>query len=121
MGKEYEGYDRLHEILANQSQKLVEEIRQRKRNIRAEKVGCLLCNDGSGEAVSCNDDFEIHIIQMKINMLNKIEYVLEQLEAGEYGKCLRCKFNISAERLQAIPFAVRCKGCEEEYELNNHQ
>ncbi|MEK7604136.1 MAG: TraR/DksA C4-type zinc finger protein [Patescibacteria group bacterium] len=119
MGEGYEVYDKLREILGNQSQNLLNEIKQRKLNIRAEKIGCFLCDDGSGEAIGCNDNFEIHLIQMKIGMLNKIEYVLEQLETGIYGKCSGCKVNISEDRLKAIPFAIRCKDCEEKYELDH--
>lgn len=120
MGEGYEGYERLRIILANQSQNLINEIKQRRRNIRAEK--CLLCDDSSGEAV-CNDDFEIYLIHMKIDILNKVEYVLKRLEAGEYGRCLECKEEISEGRLEAIPFAFRCRECEgkhEKHELKNN-
>lgn len=119
MGERYEGYDKLREILGNQSQSLLNEIKQRKLNIQAEKIGCLLYYDGSGEAVSCNDDLEIHLIQIKICMLNKVQYVLEQLERGVYGRCSGCGFDISSNRLKAIPFAIRCRDCEKKYELNH--
>jgi len=37
---------------------------------------------------------------------------LARLEAGEYGTCATCGEPIPAERLQALPFAVRCVACQ---------
>ena len=42
----------------------------------------------------------------------QIEAALERLEEGKYGVCLVCQKSISAERLEALPHAVRCMGCK---------
>jgi DnaK suppressor protein len=50
---------------------------------------------------------------MKSETLNKIDAALRRLEDGSYGNCFECGDEISEARLRALPFAVRCKDCEE--------
>jgi DnaK suppressor protein len=38
---------------------------------------------------------------------------LNRLEEGAYGNCFECGEEISHPRLRALPFAVRCRDCEE--------
>ena len=45
--------------------------------------------------------------------LSKIDEALGRLEEGAYGNCFECGSQISEQRLRALPFAVRCKDCEE--------
>jgi DnaK suppressor protein len=45
--------------------------------------------------------------------LNKIDDALVRLEQGDYGNCFECGEEIAEKRLRALPFAVRCKDCEE--------
>jgi DnaK suppressor protein len=50
---------------------------------------------------------------MKSETLNKINDALGRLEQGDYGYCFDCGEEIAEKRLRALPFAVRCKDCEE--------
>jgi DnaK suppressor protein len=43
----------------------------------------------------------------------RIDAALRRLEEGTYGDCFECGDQISEARLRALPFAVRCKDCEE--------
>jgi DnaK suppressor protein len=43
-----------------------------------------------------------------ISSLNSVNRTLERLEAGTYGKCVRCGKEISAERLLIMPTAELC-------------
>ena len=54
---------------------------------------------------------------MKSETLHKIEEALARLEQGNYGYCFECGDEISEKRLRALPFAVRCKDCEEAREI----
>jgi DnaK suppressor protein len=54
---------------------------------------------------------------MKSETLNKINDALARLEAGNYGDCFDCGEEIAEKRLRALPFAVRCKECEEAREV----
>ena len=50
---------------------------------------------------------------MKSETLNKINEALGRLEGNTYGDCFECGDEIAEPRLRALPFAVRCKDCEE--------
>ena len=63
------------------------------------------------------DDIEFALIQMKSETLNKINDALARLEQGDYGNCFECGEEIAEKRLRALPFAVRCKDCEEAREV----
>ena len=56
------------------------------------------------------------LIELKHNELTMIEEALESIEEGEYGRCLDCQKWITPARLEAFPFAVRCRGCQAKYE-----
>lgn len=49
----------------------------------------------------------------KLEMLNA---ALKRIEAGTYGECIDCKVEISEERLNAIPYALRCVSCMSKFE-----
>ena len=49
----------------------------------------------------------------KSETLKKINEALRRLEEGTYGNCFECGEEIAQARLRALPFAVRCKDCEE--------
>jgi len=59
------------------------------------------------------EDLEFALVQMKSETLNKINDALGRLEQGTYGNCFECGEEIGEKRLRALPFAVRCKDCEE--------
>ena len=42
-----------------------------------------------------------------------LAHALARLEQGTYGNCFDCGEEIAEKRLRALPFAVRCKDCEE--------
>jgi DnaK suppressor protein len=44
--------------------------------------------------------------------LAEVEAALARLDAGTYGRCLRCGNPVAAERLQAIPWAAHCIDCQ---------
>jgi DnaK suppressor protein len=61
-------------------------------------------------------DIELALLQMRAETLIRIDEALARLDAGEYGSCVECHEEISERRLRALPFAVRCQGCEERRE-----
>ena len=62
------------------------------------------------------EHIEVALLQMKGETLQRVREALERLDAGEYGCCAECGGEIAEGRLRALPFAVRCKGCEESHE-----
>ncbi len=61
-------------------------------------------------------DIELALLQMRAETLIRIDEALVRLDAGEYGSCFECAGGISERRLRALPFAVRCRACEEKRE-----
>ncbi|MFZ5966301.1 MAG: TraR/DksA C4-type zinc finger protein [Bacillota bacterium] len=45
--------------------------------------------------------------------LEEIDDALERINTGTYGKCLTCGQDIPQERLEILPTALQCMGCEE--------
>ena len=62
------------------------------------------------------EEIEFALIQMNAQTLNQIDATLHRLEEGTYGDCFECGNEIPKARLQALPFAVRCKDCEDDRE-----
>ena len=61
-------------------------------------------------------DLELALLQMRAATLIRIDEALVRLDAGKYGSCFECAGEISEQRLRALPFAVRCRTCEERRE-----
>ena len=59
------------------------------------------------------EDIEFALIQMQSETLGKVDAALRRLQEGSYGNCFECGGEIAEARLRALPFAVRCKDCEE--------
>ena len=53
------------------------------------------------------------LIEMKSQTLERINEALQRLEVGTYGVCADCSETIGNARLQALPFADRCRNCQE--------
>jgi RNA polymerase-binding protein DksA len=45
-------------------------------------------------------------------VLAQVRAALERLDAGSYGICERCGREISARRLEALPYATLCIDCQ---------
>jgi len=65
------------------------------------------------------DDLDYALVALEAETLEHIEDALERLHAGEYGFCLDCGKGIPAKRLEALPFAVRCRPCEDAIEARH--
>jgi DnaK suppressor protein len=110
-------YTELKRMLVERQRELQAEVQGRMRDVRSEgtwggKLNEVLDAVESSEA-DIQDDIEFALIQMKSETLNKINDALMRLEQGDYGNCFDCAAEIAEKRLRALPFAVRCKDCEE--------
>jgi RNA polymerase-binding transcription factor len=108
-------YEELKRMLVERQRELTDEVQGRIRGVRAdgaEKPHDVM-DQGETSEVDIQEDIELALIQMKAETLNKINEALARLEAGRYGFCYECGEEISEARLRALPFAVRCKDCEE--------
>ena len=71
---------------------------------------------GEHSEADVQDDVELALIQMRAELLVRIDEALARLDAGEYGLCAECDAEILERRLRALPFAVRCTACEDRRE-----
>jgi DnaK suppressor protein len=107
-------YNELKKMLEDRRRELLSEVQGRMRDVRADgnKERDVL-DQGESSEVDIQEDIEFALIQMKSETLTKIDAALRRLEDGTYGDCFECGDQISEARLRALPFAVRCKDCEE--------
>jgi DnaK suppressor protein len=71
------------------------------------------------EEQSVNDfvrDVDFALMQMKSETLVRIDEALHRLEEGTYGICQDCGNDVPEPRLKALPFATRCRQCQERFE-----
>ncbi len=61
-------------------------------------------------------DKEIDILETEERILDRIERALRKIEEGSYGICEDCGKEIPPERLEAIPYALKCRECQEREE-----
>jgi DnaK suppressor protein len=114
-------YAELKQMLDARRRELQAEVQGKMRDVREEgtwggKLNDVLDTVESSEA-DIQEDIEFALIQMKSETLNKINDALSRLEHGNYGDCFDCGEEIAEKRLRALPFAVRCKDCEEAREV----
>ena len=109
-------YSELKSILEERRREIMDQVQGKIRDVRTEgannpNVGVLDAAESSEADIQ--DDIEFALIQMKAETLHKIEEALRRLEENTFGYCFECGEEISERRLRALPFAVRCKDCEE--------
>jgi len=110
-------YSDLKLMLEDRRREIQAEVQGKMRDVRAEgtwggKLNEVLDTVESSEA-DIQGDIELALLQMKSETLNKVNDALTRLEQGDYGNCFDCGEEIAEKRLRALPFAVRCKDCEE--------
>jgi DnaK suppressor protein len=110
-------YGELKQMLDHRRREIQAEVQGKIRGVREEgtwggKMNEVLDAVESAEA-DIQEDIEFALVQMKSETLNKINDALFRLEQGDYGYCFDCGDEIGEKRLRALPFAVRCKDCEE--------
>jgi DnaK suppressor protein len=107
-------YNELKKMLEERRRELLSEVQGRIRDVRLDgSKDRDVLDQGESSEVDIQEDIEFALIQMKSETLTKIDAALRRLEEGTYGDCFECGDQISEARLRALPFAVRCKDCEE--------
>lgn len=102
-------------------------LEQRKRQLAAEMQGMMrtVRHDSRNERgadeqdvaeADTRSDIDLAVIQMKAETVARIDAALKRLDQGGHGDCVECGEKISIERLTALPFALRCRDCEESRE-----
>jgi len=112
-------YEELRQILERRRSSITSTIRDRVSAVRAhhgETNTAGVLDDVEAADADLQEDIELALIEARQETLQKIDASLRRLELGVYGLCSECGEEISAVRLRALPFAVRCRDCEEDHE-----
>lgn len=70
-------------------------------------------DDGDWSVVDLSEDINLRKLSTHRDTLVKIDEALRKLAENTYGTCEDCGDEISAERLRVMPFAIRCRDCQE--------
>ena len=109
-------YAELKQMLDGRQRELQAEVQGKMRGAREEGLGGKLNEvlDAVETAeADIQEELEFALVQMKAETLSKVNDALIRLEQGSYGNCFDCGEEIAEKRLRALPFAVRCKDCEQ--------
>src|SRR5437764_11994296 len=108
-------------MLDDRRREIHAEVQGKMRGVREEGTWGGKMNEAidavESDEADIQEDLEFALVQMKSETLNKINDALVRLEQGSYGNCYECGEEIAEKRLRALPFAVRCKECEEAREV----
>ena len=61
-------------------------------------------------------EFLLSLSGAERDLLLEIEQAMERVDQGDFGSCVHCDEEISPRRLQAVPWARYCVGCQERSE-----
>jgi DnaK suppressor protein len=103
-------------MLLGRRRELQAQVQDKMRDVRATGEVTKLSevfDAGESSEADIQEDIELALIQMKSETLSRVDDALVRLEQGNYGNCFDCGEEIAEKRLRALPFAVRCKDCEE--------
>jgi DnaK suppressor protein len=104
----------LTKMLEDRRRQLVYEVQGKIRDGRSDYTKEReVLDEGESSEVDMQEDIEFALIQMKAETLRRIDAALRRIGEGTYGKCFECGEEIPEVRLRALPFAVRCRDCEE--------
>ena len=113
-------YARLKATLEDHKRHLQRSLRTRLNEVRAHS------HDGKtfealdpadASASDLEQYFGAALAELAAQALRQVDQALARLERGDYGFCRECNEKISHKRLTAVPFALRCRECEELREI----
>jgi RNA polymerase-binding transcription factor len=108
-------YEDLKQTLQDRRHEMQRSVEDRIRHARTD-AGNEVLDEADSSGADIQADLEFALIQMNSEALRRVDDALVRLEAGEYGCCCDCAGEISESRLRALPFAVRCRNCEQRRE-----
>lgn len=107
----------LKHILLARQRELVLALRGKIRNARGESDAPHdVLDEVESSQVGSQADVDFALLELKAEMLDRITAALAHLDIGSYGRCEECGDDVAEARLRALPFAARCRDCEESRE-----
>jgi RNA polymerase-binding transcription factor len=115
----------LREMLAVRRSELQRTLGVQLREVRAS-------SDHDGDTVTALDaadasnselfqDIGVRLTEMTAEALARIDDALARIADGTYGVCEECQGEIAGNRLAAVPFATRCRDCQDVHETEERR
>ena len=102
-------------ILLQRRQTLVSSLRGDKSLLN--EMAQHACGDEIDFALdSTQDEIYSRLAEAESRELAHIQYALEKMNEGTYGKCESCECQIPKARLEALPFSTLCVECKRRVE-----
>ncbi|MCI0371554.1 MAG: TraR/DksA family transcriptional regulator [candidate division NC10 bacterium] len=73
-------------------------------------------DEGEAAALALTAAVESDAMDRRVRMVKQVDLALRRLTEGAYGFCADCGEEIGVERLRSLPFALRCRHCQEVWE-----
>jgi len=73
-------------------------------------------DEGEVAARALMAEVESDAMDRRVRMVKQVDLALRRLAEGAYGFCADCGEEIGVERLRSLPFALRCRDCQEAWE-----
>jgi DnaK suppressor protein len=99
------------EILKETQQEIAKYIKGENRQLVETAL-----DDGDWSVIDLSEDVNLRKLSAHKDTLRKIEESIRKLNEKTYGTCEDCGEKINPERLKVLPFAIRCRDCQEEKE-----
>jgi DnaK suppressor protein len=107
-----------YEVLSRMLTDRQAEIRHKLRSLR-ETLPTEVSDVKDTEEQSMEDfvrGMDYALMEMESATLRRIDEAIVRLEDGTYGLCSDCGGTIAEARLEALPFALTCRDCQEQEE-----
>lgn len=106
----------IRQLLEQRKRQLTAEMQGMIRDVRREGRTARAADEQDEAEADTRSDIDLAVIQLKSETVARIDAALRRLDQGGHGDCVECGEKISIERLTALPFALRCRDCEESRE-----
>jgi len=86
------------------------------------KIGQAANDEGGEDLVDLankayNQELILQLSDTERSMVQAVDEALHRIHSGGYGRCAHCRGEIGLPRLNAVPWARYCIGCQERDEL----
>jgi DnaK suppressor protein len=107
-------YEVLSRMLTDRQAEIRNKLRSLRQTLPAEVSDVKDTEEQSMEDFVRGMDYAL--MEMESETLRRIDEAILRLGGGTYGLCAECGGKIAEARLEALPFAVTCRDCQEQEE-----